>query len=106
MNVYLKGENVMKSRMLFIIIAALFTNSISGEQVSIKPEKELQIVEKQLKDILNKVGNEVSFKYLDSKAFEISWHTRKFMVHSGSMTGRFSEKASKIAKELENETAE
>jgi len=81
----------MKSRLFIFPAMVLFAGGVFANEVPAKPANELQEIENQLKTVLSKLGNEVTFKNLDSESFEISYHTRKFIVHSGTMIGKFSE---------------
>ncbi len=84
----------MKSRLFLIIAMLLFAGKLFGNEVSVQPAKELQLVENQLKIVLSKLGDEVSFKYSSNDTIEFRYHTRKFMIHTSYMTGKVSEKAS------------
>ena len=81
----------IKTRVFLMISVLLITSCTLGNETSNKQDTELQTIQNQLKAVLSNLGNEVSFKSLDSELFEVSYHTRKFMVHSGSRIGKFSE---------------
>lgn len=83
----------MKSKLFILAVLIIFASKVISNEVPAKPANELLMVENQLNTVLSKLGDEVSFSYSSNDTLEFRYHTRKFMVHSGTMIGKFSEKA-------------
>jgi len=83
----------MKIRIIFfIMVAAASVFGAREREKNLNPM--LQKVEKCLQGVLEQLGDEVLIEYGDSsESLTIKYRTRKFIVHSASKIGKFSEDA-------------
>lgn len=84
----------MRKQFLSIFIVVLPGFTVFAQNVERKHDLVLEKVQNCLITVLKPLNPEPSIEYAKhSKSLIIKYRTRKFMVHSGSKIGRFSEKA-------------
>jgi hypothetical protein len=88
------GDNIMKKQFTSIVIVLFLPLTVFAQNVEQKNNPILVKVHKCLKPVLVSLNPKPSIEYTNrGRSLAIKFRARKFMIHSGSMVGKYSLKA-------------